>query len=93
MRRIIKSSSKKPFATGEEVELDIDALTNLGAGVARAQGWVVFVPYALPGERVLARITRNEKKYSNAVLVKVITPAADRVTPRCPVFAEGGGCQ
>jgi 23S rRNA (uracil1939-C5)-methyltransferase/tRNA (uracil-5-)-methyltransferase len=41
------------------LEVEIESLTNLGAGVARVDGWVVFVPFALPGERVRCRVFRN----------------------------------
>lgn len=50
-----------PFAYHEEIEIRIDSLTNLGAGIGRMDGWVVFVPFALPGETVRARVFRNEK--------------------------------
>jgi tRNA/tmRNA/rRNA uracil-C5-methylase (TrmA/RlmC/RlmD family) len=56
-------------------------------------GWVVMVPFTLPGERVRARVFRNHKNFSEADLVKVLTPSADRVAPPCPLFGRCGGCQ
>jgi 23S rRNA (uracil1939-C5)-methyltransferase/tRNA (uracil-5-)-methyltransferase len=82
-----------PFEYHQEIELDIDSLTNLGAGVGRVGGWVVFVPFALPGEKVRARVHRNDKNCSHADLVEVLTPSPGRVEPRCPLFGECGGCQ
>jgi 23S rRNA (uracil1939-C5)-methyltransferase/tRNA (uracil-5-)-methyltransferase len=82
-----------PFEYHQEIELDIDSLTNLGAGVGRVAGWVVFVPYALPGERVRARVHRNDRNCSHADLVEVLSPSPDRVEPRCPLFGDCGGCQ
>lgn len=82
-----------PFAYHQEIELTIDALTNLGAGVGRIDGWVVFVPFVLPGERVRARVFRNDKNHSQADLVEVLESSPDRVSPRCPLFGECGGCQ
>ena len=82
-----------PFAYHEVVELRIDALTNLGAGVGRIDGWVVFVPFSLPGETVRARVFRNDKNCSHADLLEVLTPSPDRVAPGCPLFGECGGCQ
>ncbi len=82
-----------PFAYHEEVELRIDALTNLGSGVGRIDGWVVFVPFSLPGETVRARVFRNDKNCSHADLLEVLTPSPDRVAPGCPLFGECGGCQ
>lgn len=61
---------------------------------ARAGGWVVMVPFALPGERVRARVFRNHPNFSEADLVAVLTPSPDRVAaPRCPLFGRCGGCQ
>jgi 23S rRNA (uracil1939-C5)-methyltransferase/tRNA (uracil-5-)-methyltransferase len=82
-----------PFPYGHELELLIEDLTNLGDGVARHDGWVIFVPFALPGERVRARIWRNKRKYSDADLVAVLEPSVDRIEPVCPLFGDCGGCQ
>jgi 23S rRNA (uracil1939-C5)-methyltransferase/tRNA (uracil-5-)-methyltransferase len=58
------------------------------------QQWVVMVPFALPGERVRARVFRNHKNYSEADLLDVLTPSPDRIaTPPCPLFGCCGGCQ
>lgn len=83
----------EPFAYHQEIELTIDNLSNQGHGVGRVDGWVVFVPYTLPGERVRARIYRNEKNCSMADLVEVLIPSPQRVQPLCPVYGYCGGCQ
>lgn len=82
-----------PFAYHQEIELTIENLSNQGDGVGRIDNWVVFVPYTLPGERVRARIYRNDKNCSCADLVEVLTPSPERVQPQCPVFGYCGGCQ
>lgn len=82
-----------PFAYHQELDVRIDNLTNLGAGVARVDGWVVFVPFALPGELVRCRIYRNHKNYSEADLAEVLEPSPDRVPAPCPLFGRCGGCQ
>jgi 23S rRNA (uracil1939-C5)-methyltransferase/tRNA (uracil-5-)-methyltransferase len=82
-----------PFEYHQEIELTIDSLTNLGSGVGRIDGWVVFVPFALPGETVKARVFRNDKNHSQADLVEVLEPSPDRVEPVCPLFGNCGGCQ
>ena len=82
-----------PFEYHQEIDLRIDSLTNLGAGVGRVDGWVVFVPYALPGELVRTRIFRNDKNHSQGDLVEVLEKSPDRVEPGCPLFGECGGCQ
>lgn len=82
-----------PFAYHEEVELEVASLTNLGEGLARRDGWVVFVPGALPGEKIVARIWHNSANFSRGDLVRVLTPSPHRVQPRCELFGECGGCQ
>jgi tRNA/tmRNA/rRNA uracil-C5-methylase (TrmA/RlmC/RlmD family) len=82
-----------PFAYHQELDVRIESLTNEGAGVARVDGWVVFVPFTLAGERVKCRVFRNHKNYSEADFVEVIEPAPNRVTPLCPLFGQCGGCQ
>ncbi len=82
-----------PFAYHQELEIEIDSLTNQGKGVGRVDDWVVFVSQALPGERVLARVFKNSASFSEADLVKVVRPSPDRVEPLCPLFGRCGGCQ
>lgn len=82
-----------PFEYHEELELHVESLTNLGVGVARVEGWVVFVPFSLPGEKVRGRVYRNHKNYSDADLVEVLEPSPQRVEPVCSLFGRCGGCQ
>ncbi|MDQ8186191.1 class I SAM-dependent RNA methyltransferase [Pelagicoccus sp. SDUM812002] len=83
----------EPYGYHEEIELDIETLTNMGQGLGRIDDWVVMVRFALPGERVRARVYRNDKNFSEADLVEVIKPSPQRIIPPCPVFTECGGCQ
>ncbi|MDF1713261.1 MAG: class I SAM-dependent RNA methyltransferase [Akkermansiaceae bacterium] len=83
----------EPYEWHEVVELEIEALSNLGAGIAKPDGWVVFVPFALPGEKVRAKVWRNEGNCSHADLIEVLEPSPDRIAPHCPHFGTCGGCQ
>jgi 23S rRNA (uracil1939-C5)-methyltransferase/tRNA (uracil-5-)-methyltransferase len=56
-------------------------------------GWVVMVPFALPGERVRVRVYRNHRNFSEADLLEVLRPSPHRVAPRCALFGRCGGCQ
>ena len=82
-----------PFAYHQELDVRIDNLTNEGAGVARVDGWVIFVPFTLAGELVKCRVFRNHKNYSEADLIEVLEPAPNRVAPKCALFGQCGGCQ
>ena len=81
------------YSYHEEVDVDIDNLTNLGQGVGRVDGWVLMVPFALPGEKVRARIYRNHANFSDADLVEVLEPSPHRIEPECKLFGLCGGCQ
>jgi len=71
--------------TGELIELTVGQVAHGGSCVARADGRVVFVRHALPGERVLARVTdRGRDRYWRADAVEILDPSPDRVTPPCP---------
>jgi tRNA/tmRNA/rRNA uracil-C5-methylase (TrmA/RlmC/RlmD family) len=93
MSRVPHRFHPVPYEYHDELELEIDSLTNLGKGVGRDRDWVVFVAHALPGERVRARVFRNASNHSEADLVEVLRPSPDRVEPVCPLFGECGGCQ
>ena len=72
---------------GDELVLDVDTLAYGGRGVARSNGYVVFVSGALPGDRVRARLTKSKRTFAEARTVELIRPGADRVPDRC----EHGG--
>jgi len=67
-------------------------LTHDGEGVADIDGRRVFVPDALPGERVEIALRKRRRKLVEAVLVRVLEPSPDRVTPECEYFGRCGGC-
>jgi 23S rRNA (uracil1939-C5)-methyltransferase len=69
---------------GDELELRIDRLAHGGAGVARSDGYVVFVRGAVPGDLVRARITRSKRSFGEADTVELVEPSPERVAPRAP---------
>jgi tRNA/tmRNA/rRNA uracil-C5-methylase (TrmA/RlmC/RlmD family) len=76
-----------------DLTLTTDAPANGGSCVAHHEGRVVFVRYALPGERVRVRVTADRGSYWHAEVVEVVDPAAGRVTSLCPIAGVGGaGC-
>ena len=91
--RVPKKFNPTPFPYHHELNLQIDTLTNLGVGLGRIDGWVVMVPFALPGESVRVRIFRNHKNYSEADLIDILEPSPERVAPQCALFGKCGGCQ
>lgn len=80
---------------GQIIELTLDAIAHGGEAIGRHGGKAVFVPYAVPDERVRVEIVEEKERWARGRLVKVLTPSPDRVTAPCPYFGpEGcGGCQ
>jgi 23S rRNA (uracil1939-C5)-methyltransferase len=68
---------------GDLLELEIDSLAFGGRGVARAEGFVVFVAGALPGDRVRAEVTKGKKRFAEARAVELLRASADRLPDRC----------
>jgi 23S rRNA (uracil1939-C5)-methyltransferase len=85
MRRV----QSAPF---DMTELTIESLDQEGRGIAHADGKVVFVEGALPGELVRAEIIKRKPSYDIARVVAIHRANASRVVPRCPHFGVCGGC-
>lgn len=73
-------SSARP-ARDQELELDVTALAFGGNGVARAEGFVVFVAGAVPGDRVRAVVTKAKRTYAEARTLEVLDPSPERIEP------------
>jgi 23S rRNA (uracil1939-C5)-methyltransferase len=69
---------------GDELDLTVDRLAHGGAGVARAEGYVVFVRGAVPGDRVRARVTKAKRSFAEADAVEILEPSPDRIEPASP---------
>ncbi|MGM9577249.1 MAG: 23S rRNA (uracil(1939)-C(5))-methyltransferase RlmD [Anaerovibrio sp.] len=85
--------AKIPVEAGKEYEIEIGSLGSSGEGVGRYNGFTVFVPGALPQEKVRVRILEGKKTYAAGKLLKVIEASEDRVKPECPIYEACGGCQ
>jgi len=82
-------------APGATEEVVCHGIAHGGEAVARlADGRAVFVPFAIPGERVRIRLTEVRKRFARAELLDVLDPSEDRVEAPCPHFGPGrcGGC-
>ena len=69
---------------GDELELTIDRLAHGGAGVARLDGYVVFVRGAVPGDRVRARVSKSKRSFAEADSIELLEPSPERVEPLAP---------
>ncbi|MGA8332322.1 MAG: TRAM domain-containing protein [Mycobacterium sp.] len=76
-----------------ELTLTVGPPANGGSCVARHDGRVVFVRYALPGERVRVRVTADRGSYWHAETIEVLEPSTDRTASLCPIAGvDGAGC-
>ncbi len=81
------ASGSKPAARGprrgEQLEVEVESLAYGGRGVARADGFVVFVAGGLPGDRVRVEVTKAKKRFAEARTVELLQAGADRIPDRC----------
>jgi 23S rRNA (uracil1939-C5)-methyltransferase len=82
-----------PVQRDQELELTIESLAYGGNGVARLDGFVVFVRRALPGDTVKARVTKVQRRHAEAITTEVITGGPARVDAPCAHYPACGGCR
>ena len=82
-----------PVQRDQELELQIESLAYGGNGVARLNGFVVFVRRGLPGDTVKARVTKVQRRHAEAVATDVVTPGPLRVDAPCAHYPACGGCR
>ncbi len=82
-----------PVQRDQELELTIDSLAYGGNGVARLDGFVVFVRRGLPGDTVRARVTKVQRRHAEALATSIVTPGPQRVDAPCAHYPACGGCR
>ena len=82
-----------PVRKGEELELRVDSLAYGGNGVARHDGFVVFVRRGLPGDLVRARVTKVKRGFAEATATAVVEAGDGHVEAPCRHFGACGGCR
>ena len=82
-----------PVRRDDELELTVDSLAFGGNGVARLNGFVVFVRRGLPGDRVRARVTKVQRRHAEALATEVLEPSPLRVEAPCAHYPACGGCR
>jgi 23S rRNA (uracil1939-C5)-methyltransferase len=83
-----------PVERDQELELAVESLAYGGNGVARLNGFVVFVRRGLPGDVVRARVTKVKRNHAEALATEVVRPGPNRVEAPCRHYYDGcGGCR
>jgi 23S rRNA (uracil1939-C5)-methyltransferase len=82
-----------PVTKDQELELTVESLAYGGSGVARLNGFVVFVRRGLPGDRVRARITKVQRRHAEALATEVLQAGPNHVDAPCAHYPACGGCR
>lgn len=77
----------------DEKEGVVIALGADGEGVIKDDGFIVFVPFALEGEKIKYRVLKVKDNIAYGKVLEVLTPAENRIRPKCSVFGKCGGCR
>lgn len=77
---------------GDIIEATVTDFASEGEGVIKSDGYPIFIPFAIKGEKIRACVTFAKKDCAFGEVVEVVTPSADRIKPLCPYFGKCGGC-
>jgi 23S rRNA (uracil1939-C5)-methyltransferase len=88
-----KTKLNIPVKRGDRLELDVETLASSGDGLCRHEGYTLFTPGGLPGDKVLGKVIKITPRFGVVDVLKRIELSKDRVDPPCPVFFKCGGCK
>ncbi len=88
-----KTKNIIPVKTGDRLELIIETQGASGDGICRHQGYTLFVPGGLPGDKVMGEITKTTPRFGVVRVIERIKSSEFRTAAPCPVFPECGGCK
>ncbi|AXF57552.1 23S rRNA (uracil(1939)-C(5))-methyltransferase RlmD [Salicibibacter kimchii] len=88
-----KKQPNLPVQKNERLDVTIQDLTHEGAGVAKVDGYPLFVPDTLPGEKADVKVVKTGKNFGFGRLMERHTTSGQRVDPPCPIYHWCGGCQ
>ena len=78
---------------GQKLQLTIKRLGINGEGIGYYKKLIIFVPRVLPGEQVIAEVTKASPRFAEAKMTKIVKPSSDRIQPPCKFYDRCGGCQ
>jgi 23S rRNA (uracil1939-C5)-methyltransferase len=77
----------------EQLEINLTGMAYPGKAFGRDDdGRMVFVPFGLPGEKILVQIEKSHKRWANGKLLEVLHPSPIRISPKCRHYQQCGGC-
>lgn len=84
---------KPPVQKNQKLSVTFEDMTHEGNGVGKRDGYPIFVPYGLPGERAEVKVIKVKKNFAIGKLLRIEEASPDRVDPPCNVYYQCGGCQ
>ncbi|KJD44702.1 23S rRNA (uracil(1939)-C(5))-methyltransferase RlmD [Paenibacillus terrae] len=91
--RVSAERTDLPVQKNDEAVMDIIGMNHDGEGVGRVEGFTLFVPGALPGEKVRIKVLKTKKQYGYAKLLDIVQASPDRIAAPCAIYDQCGGCQ
>ena len=88
----MKKNLNKCLKKNDEIEVEIVRYGSNGEGVAIVDGLIVFVPFAMVGEKVLVHIINDKNSFLIAKIIKIIRPSENRIIAPCSYYSKCGGC-
>ncbi len=82
-----------PLRAGDRLELEIETQSSSGDGICRHEGYTMFVPGGLVGDRVWAEVTKTTPRFGVMRILERRVDSPYRIAPTCPVFEQCGGCK
>ncbi len=92
-KRKILMSATLPVQKNDYIDVVFEDLTHDGAGVAKVDGYPLFVPNGLPGEKAKIKVVKVNKNYGYGRLMELYEQSPERVDAPCPIYKQCGGCQ
>lgn len=88
-----RNERQSPVTKDEVLHVTIEQIGSDGEGIAKYDGYTLFVKDAVVGDEVIVKVIKTKKQYGYARLLEIVTPSPYRVIPRCDVARQCGGCQ
>ncbi|OEF99250.1 23S rRNA (uracil-5-)-methyltransferase RumA [Vulcanibacillus modesticaldus] len=82
-----------PVQKNQYIEMEFTGFGHDGEGVGKYQGYTLFVPGVLPGEKAKVKVIKVKKNYGYGRLIELIDTSQDRIEPKCSIYKQCGGCQ
>ena len=86
-------NKKKNFEVGQKLEIEIEKIVFGGEGLGRIDGFTVFVPMSVPGDKLEIEIISVKKSYARGLITRIIEPSRDRIEDLSKIsFEDFDGC-